>query len=285
LNGEQANPNRHQLARALKAIRRDADVSGERLAAALGWSQSKVSKIENGRTRPSPEDVQAWLDRFEVSQEHRRQLLHLAEAAQTEATTWRSIHGQGFDRRQRHYADLEAAASRLSIYQPAMVPGLFQTADYARRVLTMLRTLMPTEMATALSARLDRQAILYDETKTIDAVITEAALRWRPGPSSLALAQLDRLTSLMTLPNVHIGVLPTDSESEEIPLNQFVIFHLSDGTDSVLVETYTAEVSIADPEGVATYQEIFKHHQAAALYDDSAIKLVQAIAHDLRGRL
>jgi transcriptional regulator with XRE-family HTH domain len=257
-------------------------VSGERLAADLGWSQSKISKIENGRTRPSHQDVESWLSHFDASAEVRRKILALSEAVQTDATTWRSLYRRGFDRRQRHYASLEAAAITISIYQPSIIPGLFQTADYARRVLTMLGTLVPSEIATALTARLDRQSVLYEETKTINAVITEAALRWRPGPRSLLLAQLDRLSSLMTLPNVHIGVSQIDVESTEIPLNQFVIFELPDGLDSVIVETYTAEVSIADPESVSTYKATFKNHQAAALYGDRAATLIQRIASELR---
>jgi hypothetical protein len=87
------------------------------------------------------------------------------------------------------------------------------------------------------------------------------------------------------LPNVHIGVVPTDAENTEIPLNQFVIFKLKDGFDSVIVETYTAEVSISDPESVASYEEIFKRHQATAVYDNEAVKLIQRITDDFRTRI
>jgi len=284
LSADQVSPRRQRLSSTLKALRQEAGLSGERLAANLGWSQSKVSKIENGRTRPSREDVRLWLDQVKVSKDLRNELLELADAVQTEATTWRTLYREGFDRRQRYYADLEASAASIQIYQPSVVPGLFQTAEYARRVLTMLGGLDASEIGAAVTARLDRQSVLYDETKTVDCVITEAALRWRPGPVSLWLAQLDRLESLRTLPNVHIGLVPMDSEGAEIPLNQFVIFKLEDGTNVVTVETYTAEVAISEPEGVAAYEQIFKRHQANAVYEGQAGELLTRMRNDRRAR-
>lgn len=176
--------------------------------------------------------------------------------------------------------ELEGEATSLLIYQPSIVPGLFQTAEYARRVLTLLGTLDASEIGAAVVSRLERQTVMYDESKSVDAVITEAALRWRPGSTSLSLAQLDRLASLTTLPNVHIGVVPLEATDGELPLNQFVVFKLGDGFDVVTVETYTAEVSITDPEGVARYETIFKRHKAGAVYGSDALGLIDRIRTD-----
>jgi transcriptional regulator with XRE-family HTH domain len=280
LSDEQIGPRRRELARRLKSLRRDSGLSAERLAVQLGWSQSKVSKIENGRTRPTVNDVAVWLQALTVATKDRNELLELALTAETEATTWRSLYSRGFDQRQRHYAQLESEASQLLIYQPAIVPGLFQTADYARRVLTLLGVLDASEIGSAVTSRLERQTILYDEDKSIDAVITEAALRWRPGSTSLSLAQLDRLESLATLPNVHMGIVPLEVSDGQVPLNQFVLFKLGEGLDTVTVETYTAEVSISDPAGVASYETIFNRHKATALHGDAANDLMDRIRKD-----
>lgn len=211
------------------------------------------------------------------------ELLELGLAAETEAVTWRALYRKGFEQRQRHYAELETEATGLLIYQPSIVPGLFQTADYARRVLSLLRNLDASEIGAAVVSRLERQTILYDESKTFDAVITEAALRWKPGPASLSLAQLDRLGSLASLPNVNIGIVPLDVADGELPLNQFVVFQPGEGLGVVTVETYTAEVSITDPEGVASYVAIFERHKAGALYEDDALRLIDRIRQEWGG--
>jgi hypothetical protein len=219
-----------------------------------------------------------------VAKQVREELLELVLTAETEATTWRALYSKGFDQRQRHYAQLEAEAAELLIYQPSVVPGLFQTAEYARRVLSLLGALDPSEISPAVVSRLERQTVLYDEAKRIDAVITEAALRWRPGSTSVSLAQLDRLESLATLPNVQIGIVPLDVADGEVPLNQFVVFKLGGGLDIVTVETYTAEVLISDPQGVVAYEAIFDRHRASALYDHDAFGLIDRVRKDWRAR-
>jgi transcriptional regulator with XRE-family HTH domain len=284
LSDEQIGPRRRELAARLKSLRRDSGLSAERLAGELGWSQSKVSKIENGRTRPTAGDVGSWLDALIVARNARKELLELALAAETEATTWRALYSKGFDQRQRHYAQLESDAAALLIYQPSVVPGLFQTADYARRVLSLLGVINPSEIGAAVVARLERQTVLYDAGKSVDSVITEAALRWRPASTSVSLAQLDRLQSLATLPNVQIGIVPLDVTDGQVPLNQFVLFKLGEGLDIVTVETYTAEVSITDRESVAAYEAIFNRHRASALYGEDALGLIDRVRRDWAAR-
>ena len=150
-----------------------------------------------------------------VARNARKELLELALAAETEATTWRALYSKGFDQRQRHYAQLESDAAALLIYQPSVVPGLFQTADYARRVLTLLGVIDPSEVGAAVVSRLERQTVLYDARKSVDAVITEAALRWRPSSTSVSLAQLDGIKA--ALPNVQIGIVPLDVADGQVP--------------------------------------------------------------------
>lgn len=280
MSDEQIGPRRRELAGRLKSLRRDSGLSAERLAAQLDWSQSKVSKIENGRTRPTPTDVVAFAQALGAKRAVVAELIELARAAETEATTWRSLYRRGFDQRQRHYAEMEAEAAELLIYQPSVIPGLFQTADYARRVIGSFG-IDPAEIGEAVVSRLERQRVLYDEAKHIDVVITEAALWWRPGPVGVSLAQLDRLDSLVTLPNVELGIVPLDVGGSEIPLNQFVIFKLGADLDAVTVETYTSEVTVTDPEGVAAYEAIFKRHRASAVYDQEARTLIERVRQHL----
>ena len=138
----------------------------------------------------------------------------------------------------------------------------------------------PSEIGATVVSRLERQTVLYDAGKSVDSVITEAALRWRPASTSVSLAQLDRLESLATLPNVQIGIVPLDVADSQVPLNQFVLFKLGEGLDIVTVETYTAEVSITDRQSVAAYEAIFNRHRASALYGEDALGMIDRVRRD-----
>ncbi|WP_228565999.1 DUF5753 domain-containing protein [Nocardia sp. SYP-A9097] len=114
-------------------------------------------------------------------------------------------------------------------FQPALVPGLLQTADYARRVFaTFDPPYAPEALAAALAARLERQRVLYDPAKRFEFLITEAALRFRPGPHRVLLAQLDRIISIETLDTVSIGVIPQDVEASTTIPHGFVIYENED---------------------------------------------------------
>ncbi len=88
-----------------------------------------------------------------------------------------------------------AAARLIRNFQPTVIPGLLQTAEYTRSVLALGKT---TDRAAALAARLERQQVLHEPGRRFEFVISEQVLRWAPGPLAQA-GQIDRLLSLMTL--------------------------------------------------------------------------------------
>jgi hypothetical protein len=102
------------------------------------------------------------------------------------------------------------------------VPGILQTPDYAREVLTRLVALrgLPDDVADGVRSRLRRQEALYDTSKHFRFLLSEAALRSRPCPLAVQLAQLDRLTALAGLDTVDIAVLPLDTE---LPVLTYVV--------------------------------------------------------------
>jgi hypothetical protein len=102
------------------------------------------------------------------------------------------------------------------------VPGILQTPDYAREVLTRLVALrgLPDDVADGVRSRLRRQEALYDTSKHFRFLLSEAALRSRPCPLAVQLAQLDRLTALAGLDTVDIAVLPLDTE---LPVLTYVL--------------------------------------------------------------
>jgi hypothetical protein len=155
-----------------------------------------------------------------------------------------------------------------------MVPGLLQVADYARRVMEQGNPSSQPDLAAAVAKRTERQTILYDQGKSFEFLITEGALRWRPGPPELMRAQLDRLASMASLPNVELGVLSLDQEALDAYLHPFVVFELGDET-LVTVETYSAELQVNEPQEVLVYQRTLERLRRAALWADQAIQIIR----------
>ncbi|MFJ3090392.1 DUF5753 domain-containing protein [Streptomyces sp. NPDC086838] len=172
-----------------------------------------------------------------------------APAVATEATAWRLIQRAGLHKAQQRLRETEARTGLLRVFQPALVPGLLQTPEYMRAILSRHGDLTAETVRRTVSARLERQEALYDDTKRFQFVITEPVLRWLIVPHMVMAGQLDRIASASRLPNVDVRVVPLAGRKHDIPNHAFVI---SDDR-TVSVETVHAEVGVTDPRDVALY--------------------------------
>jgi transcriptional regulator with XRE-family HTH domain len=267
-------PLRRRLVEALVEVRLSADLTGAQLASRCGWSQSKVGKIESGRTRPVPEDVEAWLDQCAVSVARRSEMLELADLVAAESQRWKDVNRDGFVTQQQQRRQNEAAATEIRVYQPKVVPGLFQTADYARDLLSQLGHGTSETLESDVAARIARQAALYDSTKRIDVVILEAVLRWRPGSVETLIGQLDRLVAVSMLPSVTLGIVPDDVQESAKTCHSFVLMHYEEDRAGVQVETLTREQTLTGVEDVAQYEEMFGYQRSIAVYGEDATAII-----------
>lgn len=265
----------------LRGLRERAGLTGTELATALGWRQSKVSKIERGRQTPADADVIAWLAALDTPSgtvsEMRQQLRDL----RVEQVAWRRQLREGHRHRQEQAVrDAEAVRVRRGVALMA-VPGLLQTPDYARDVFRSQAELLGVpsdDIDAAVAARIERQRILYDSTKQIDILITESAL-WYPVSDSAVLAgQLDRLSSLTALSTLRLGVLPAGTRVPHLLPHGFWILD-----DHVLVETVSDELRIDDPDQVAIYRRLLDRLWTAALEGEDARALLARVAATLAG--
>jgi hypothetical protein len=222
-------------------------------------------------------DVERWADATGASAEVKTALIDQATAMHTEAHPWRALPRPGYRPHQEDLRRAEAKAATIRTYQPNVVPGLLQTAGYARAVLDV-NVFGREDPADAVKARVERQAILYDDAKSFAFVITEAALRWRLCPVADHLAQLDRIGSLATLPNVSVGIIPWDALAPVPPSNMFVVFD----DQLVLVESLHGEQGLKEQGDIARYLAQFETLDALARHDDEARTVLDRIAADLR---
>jgi transcriptional regulator with XRE-family HTH domain len=272
---------RQRLGRALVRLRTTAGLSQPQVAAKLGWSQPKVSRIESGKQRVTVPEVDRWCRELGASDQRRTELLALAEHALLGPESWEEVGddaGQQF-----RAADMEARAGQISIYQPVILPGLLQTATYARRVFSAGPAGEPPDLADRVMGRMERQRILYDESKQLRFVVPEVTLRWPFGPPAEHLEQLDRLAEIMARPNIDLRIMPM-VPSPVWRTGGFILFEDLDGEDPpfVHVELLTRPVNIEDTTGVETYQAAFANLLNGAASGEDARALLARIADDYR---
>lgn len=261
---------REALGARLRELRRRAGITGRDLARREGWHESKVSKIEYGRVKPSDADVRAYC-RHTGAADQLDDLLasvHNLDAAYME---YRRQHVAGLRQGQRRSIKLAEKADIVRIFQPHIIPGIVQTAEYAEAILRHAVGFyrLPDDVDEAVAARIERQHLLYRGHRRFHILIAEQALHNTVGDDAVMAGQLDRLLTVLGLPRVRIGILPADAELP-MQVTNFVMFD----NQLVQVEALTAELSITQPREIALYGRAFDLLAQHAVYGNDARRLI-----------
>jgi transcriptional regulator with XRE-family HTH domain len=269
---------RRALGQRLRDLRQQAGPTGRRVAESLSWPASKVSKLENGRQTPSDADVRAWtsITRAEAETESLLASLHTLEIQHAE---WQRQLRTGLRPHQDEIADLDAKTRLFRAFEPTFIPGLLQTAEYARARFAQSVTVfkVPNDIDEAVAARVRRQEMLYRPDKRFHFVLTEATLRYRLCAPAVMLGQLDRLVTFGALPNVRLGIIGFETAYVVAPAHGFWL--LDD--DRVMVETFSAELNLAQPQEIELYRGIFDQLAAVASYGRAARAILTRVIDDL----
>ncbi|MFF3224127.1 helix-turn-helix domain-containing protein [Nocardia suismassiliense] len=262
---------RQALGQTLRGLRRDAGLSGRQLASLAGWHESTVSKIETGDRSPTEDQLRAYC----IHTGNEEQLPDLiATLRNVEATylEWRRVLGTGTKRRQNQAVKLAEASRLMRIFQPHIIPGILQTAEYAAAVLRRYVDFyhVPDDVEEGVAKRLERQQLLYKGDHRFHILIAEQALHTTVGADSEMLGQLDRLLAVIGLPRVRLGVVPTAAELP-MQITNFVMFD----DRLVLVETVAAELSVTQPREIAVYGRVFEILSGQSVTGEAARGLVR----------
>jgi hypothetical protein len=237
-----------------------------------------VSKLENARQTPTDDDIRNWTRATDRESETEALLasLHTLEIQHAE---WQRQLKTGLRPHQRQIAELNAKTRLFRAFESTFVPGLLQTAEYARArfAQSIVVFKVPNDINEAVKARIQRQEILYRPDKRFHFVLTEAALRYRLCPPEVMLGQLDRLVSLSALPNVKLGVIGFETAYVVAPAHGFWLLD----NDRVMVETFSAELNLAQPQEIALYSSIFDSLAAVASYGRAARAIINRVVDDL----
>lgn len=249
---------RRRLAAELRRLRTSTGKTAEDVAKDLGWSKAKISRYELAQSGLKPADVERLLDFYGIQGSHRDQLLALAEEATYKG--WWESYSDILPEGHLAFIGLEAEATKILEWQINVVPGLLQTEQYARQVLSGFRevaAISPAAIQRRLETRLTRQQLLTrDEPLEYVALLDESVLHRERGGRSVMRAQLQRLADISELPNVTVQILPFN-RNHGLAVDSFSILQFGQDRDTSLHDVVSIEPLINEfhIEGDAdTYQ-------------------------------
>lgn len=270
---------RVRLGAELHRLREATGLSGVAVAGELGWSQSKVSRVETARFGASLAEIAELVGFYDPPDDVRAELLSTAAQASGVAGAW-IVRAGGPKRRQAEVAAVESRLSRLRQYQLAVVPGLLQSPGYARAVAVAGGFADPDEI---VQRRLARQTHLHAEDgPRCEFVLDERTLlRW-PGNERVLADQLGHLVEASKLSNVDLRLLRTGGSARPVALGSFIVYDYRspDSPPVVYSEGQTADAYLSDPADVATHSRLFADLQSAALTVGGTRKYLAQLRRD-----
>jgi transcriptional regulator with XRE-family HTH domain len=263
----------------LRELRKDAALTGRHLAALTGQHYTRVSKLEHGVQQPTDTDVRDWC-RACGAEDQIPDLLAALRAVESAYVEFRRQSRAGMKRvLGAHTVALYEQTALFRIYEHNVIPGLFQTADYTAAMLSFWMDFLdaPNDLEEAVAARMERQRVLYQRGKRFAVVLEEQALRTWFGDANTQVNQLDRLLTVMSLPNVALGVVPLMIERGAVPSTGFWIFD----KELVALETPTASIEVSRPQEIELYERMFEQLHMTAVYGKQARDLITKVSGEL----
>jgi transcriptional regulator with XRE-family HTH domain len=243
----------------LRRLREASQITPAEAARAIRATQSKISRLERGRSAARHRDVADLLSLYGVTdQTEREKVLALTREAATRG--WWQQYSDVMPRWLELYIGLEKAAKVIRTYEVQFVHGLMQTEDYARAVILICNAdASAEEIDRRVSLRLERQQLLIQPgAPELWAVLDEAALRRSPDDRAVMRAQLEHLLELTDLPNVTLQIVPFRVGQHAAAGGPFTIlrFPEPDLPDLVYLEQLTSAVYLDQPGDVVGYLQI-----------------------------
>lgn len=255
---------RRELGALLRKLRTDKGLTVEQAAERLLFSMSKLSRMETGHGIATPRDIRDLCDLYKVTdQAERDRLMSLAREGK-QAGWWQGYDLDYFGT----YVGLEAAAVEIRYYQSGIVPGLLQTAEYARAMHAAgIPKITPERTEKLIEVRLMRQRLLdQDPPLRLDVILDEAVLHREVGGAAVMRAQLDWLVKMSKRPSITTRVIPYSAGAHPAMDSTFNILAFAGSVpDVVYVEGLVGWIYVERPQDVVRYQEVFEHLRTVAL--------------------
>ncbi|AZM53834.1 transcriptional regulator [Streptomyces sp. WAC 01529] len=270
---------RRRLGQELRRLRELKGMTAEEVAERLLVSQSKISRLENGRRSISQRDVRDLCGVYEV-EDHRivDSLMQMAKDSRQQGW-WHSFGDIPYS----VYIGLETDAASLRVYDPQVVPGLLQTRAYAEALITgALPETTTTDIEKRVQVRMRRQERIAapENPLRLWTVLDESALRRVVGSPQLMREQLEHLVEQSQLPHVTVQVIPFELGAHPGLNGQYAILEFPDAADSsvVYIEGVTSDLYLEKANDVQQYSVMYEHLRAQALNVEQSRQLITEIS-------
>jgi len=276
---------RRRLGSTLRRLRNDASLSLDEAAALMGWKAPKMSKIENAVHGLRPAEVTTLLGHYGVSDP---EILAALEQLCRDAGKrgWWQTYSGVLPASYADYIALESDASRIRIWEPTLIPGLLQTAAYAREIITATNdvTITAEEVNALVEVRQARQAVLSRPREPLQlwVVIHEGVFHQRfPVRPSIMRDQLRRLREVAELPGITIQVMPLSGPPHPGLVSPFTLVSFpSPGQDVVKIENYLGNTYLEDPVAGFAFTSAFERIVATALPVGDSLALISRLEEE-----
>ena len=268
---------RRELGAVLRAMRTERDMTVEQVAAVLMCSPSKVSRMETGHRVATARDVRDLCDLYEIADPDERARIARLAAEGKQQGWWRSYELDNF----ATYVGLEEAATATKNFQSTTVPGLLQTADYARAMhATAVGEFPPERIEQFIQARLKRQeSLTKDSPLRLWTILDEPVLHRRVGGFHVMRDQLRRMVDAAQMPNVTIQVIPFSAGAHPAMESSFDILEFGDPMPSlVYVEGLIGNMYLERTQDLQRYEQVFARLSNIALSPQESIELITEAA-------
>ncbi len=286
--GESLSPavQRRRLRAELRRVRLEAGLTQEQVATAMDWSLSKLIRIENGTTAGiSTNDLKAILLHYKITDEARTaELIALARASRERS--WWSTYREIASPRLIQLIEYEQAAYISRNYQSFVIPGMLQTAEYARASINQLAPDMPaSQVDPRVEIRMKRQELLKrSDPPLMFFIMDEGVVRRLVGGKDVMRQQLRRMIDVTDMPKVTIEVVPFSAGALQGMQAPFVIHEFPDAADDDVLYQETpsdAFLSRDDPEEILSFRESFEHLREASLGPEGTIDFLRELSNGL----
>jgi len=274
-----------RLAAELRRLRAEAELSREQVAAQTGVNEGTLYRLETARARPQRRTLLALLDLYGVSESLRSDLLELSRSADGQG--WLRPYQSELPEEYAAYISFEAEARSVRNYESLFIPGLLQTEDYARAVITgTLPMASQPEVEQRVQARIERQERLAAE-KPLElwAIVDEAAVRRMVGGPQVMRSQLEHLLEAVDRPKVTLQVITFAAGAHPGMPGSFVYMEFGEAADPelVYVDTLAGDLFLEAEADLRRYSQMFDHLRATALSPSQTTDMVSAVIESLKG--
>ncbi|MGH3646991.1 MAG: helix-turn-helix domain-containing protein [Micromonosporaceae bacterium] len=267
--------------RELRLTAPDGRLTGTALAHKLGWPNSKISKLEHGQQTATSEDLCKWAEACGQPESYEELRARLA-GFESHVRSWRRQLVGGHRPVQDVHNEAQAKSTVLRAWESSWIVGVLQTPDYARAVLTRSAELhrSPRDVEEAVRSRMKRQEFLYGSGRRYHIILWEPVLRSLVCPPSVLTTQLDRLTGVIGMDTVELGIVPLSASLKVPPGTGFWIYD----DRQVVTEIWHAELWLDDADCISLYLRTWKALQESAVYGADAHNVINAARRALNPR-